>query len=66
VDLNWRIQCALFLLACCGLLASILKLFSGDFGIALSTLIGSGVFFGSRSQCCQGGLAARGVEDLGS
>jgi len=44
-DLIWRIQCVLFLAACGGLIASVLRLFSGDFGIALSTLIGSAIFF---------------------
>ena len=44
-DFTWRIQCVLFLAACGGLVASVLRLVSGDFGIALSTLIASGIFF---------------------
>jgi hypothetical protein len=44
-DLIWPIQCVLFVAACGGLIDSVLKLVSGDFGIALSILIGSGIFF---------------------
>jgi hypothetical protein len=50
-DLTWRVQVLVFLVACGGFVDSVIKFLSGEFGIALSTLIGSAIFF-----CCAGNV----------